>query len=94
MLLKFTVDNYRGFKTPVTIDFTKTHDYKFNQQCIKNGLLNTIIIYGRNGSGKSNLGFALFDIVGLLTDKTIAHQQLDDGCFVNADSGRREVSFE
>lgn len=94
MLLQFTVDNYRGFDAPVTIDFTKTHDYKFNQKCVKNGLLNNVIIYGKNGSGKSNLGFALFDIVGLLTDKNVAHQQFDDGCFLNADSGRREAYFE
>lgn len=94
MLLKFTVSNYRGFKDPVSIDFRETHDYKFNQYCVKNGLLNKIVIYGRNGSGKSNLGFALFDIVGLLTDKTVAIQQMDEGCFVNADSGKVDVSFE
>lgn len=94
MLLKFTVDNYRGFENPITIDFTKSHDYKFNQECVRNGILNNIIIYGKNGSGKSNLGFALFDIVGLLTDKTVAHQQYDDGCFINADSGKQEASFK
>lgn len=94
MLLKFTVDNYRGFNEPISIDFRETHDYKFNPECVKDGVLNKIAIYGANGSGKSNLGFALFDIVGLLTDKTIAHQQLDDGSFINADSKRNEATFE
>lgn len=94
MLVRFSVDNYRGFSKPITIDFTETHDYKFNQICVKKGLLNKIAIYGQNGSGKSNLGFALFDIVGLLTDKNVARQQLDDTSFINADSGRKEASFE
>ena len=86
MLIKFTVENVKNFKQPITLDFTETHDYKFNSECIKNGLLKTIVIYGPNGSGKSNFGLALFDIVGLLTDKQIDLDQRDVMSFINADS--------
>lgn len=94
MLIKFTTDNYRGFSKPISLDFRDTHDYKFNSQCVRDGVLNKIVIFGRNGSGKSNLGFALFDIVGLLTDKTIAPQQVDAQSFINGDSGKKEAYFE
>ena len=86
MLVKFTVENYKNFANPITLDFTETHDYKFNNQCVKNGLLSKIIIYGANSSGKSNFGFALFDIVGLLTDKNTEQGQNDKTTFINADS--------
>ena len=56
MLIKFTVENYKCFQHPITLDFTETHDYKFNRNCVKNGLLSKVIIYGANSSGKSNLG--------------------------------------
>lgn len=68
MLEKFTVSNYRNFKDPITIDFTEVRDYKFNTECVNDGLISKFIIYGKNASGKSNLGYALFDIVGVLTD--------------------------
>ena len=93
MLTKFTVDNYKNFQKPITIDFSATHDYKFNSKCVKNGLLSKLVIYGPNSSGKSNLGFALFDIVGLLTDKTTDIHQTDEGSFINADSDKKEASF-
>jgi len=66
MLIKFTAENTKNFKDPVTLDFKETHDYKFNSECVRNGILNTVVIYGPNGSGKSNFGLALFDIVRLL----------------------------
>lgn len=93
MLIKFTVENYKSFQDPITIDFSATHDYKFNSKCVKNGLLSKLIIYGPNSSGKSNLGFALFDIVGLLTDKRTDLHQIDEGSFINADSDKKEASF-
>lgn len=94
MLVKFTVSNYKSFYKPITLDFTETHDYKFNTQCVKNGLLSKITIYGPNASGKSNLGFALFDIVGLLTDKHTEPRQLDEASFINADSDTKIAHFE
>lgn len=93
MLVKFTVENYKCFKDPITLDFTETHDYQFNKECVKNGLLNKVIIYGANSSGKSNLGFAIFDIVGLLTDKNIDVHQNDPGTYINADSDSNEATF-
>ena len=93
MLVKFTVENYKSFSKPITLDFTETHDYKFNNQCVKNGLLSKIIIYGANSSGKSNFGFALFDIVGLLTDKNSDAGQNDAATFINADSDSNVAKF-
>jgi len=93
MLIKFTVENYKCFQHPITLDFTETHDYKFNRNCVKNGLLSKVIIYGANSSGKSNLGFALFDIVGLLTDKNTQKQLVDSATYINADSDSNEAKF-
>lgn len=94
MLVKFTVSNYKNFLSPISIDFTATHDYKFNTECIKDGLLSKIIIYGNNAAGKSNFGFALFDIVGLLTDKMTDSKQKDRHSFLNADSNLKVARFE
>ncbi len=93
MLVRFTVDNYKSFSKPITLDFKETHDYKFNNQCVKNGLLSKIVIYGANSCGKSNFGFALFDIVGLLTDKATTSMQNDEATFINADSDSDEATF-
>ncbi len=69
MLTKFEVTNFKSFKEKFTFDFTNTSDYQFNTECVKNGITNKGMIYGANGSGKSNLGLAIFDVVSHLTDK-------------------------
>lgn len=69
MIKKFTVYNYKGFNEEMVLDLSKTRDYTFNPNLIKNGLINKGIIYGKNGSGKSNLCFALYDLTTHLTDK-------------------------
>lgn len=68
MLKKFTVKNFRGFEN-LEYDLSKTHDYKYNTQSIKNGISKNSLIYGKNAVGKSNLGFAIFDIVMTITDR-------------------------
>ena len=93
MLVRFTVENYKSFKEPITIDFQGRHDYRYNNQCIRNGLLSKVVIYGANSSGKSNFGFALFDIVGLLTDKNTIPNQNDELTFINADSDSDVATF-
>ena len=68
MLRRFEVRNFKGFKEPLVLDLT-ARDYSFNAGLVREGIVNKGIIYGKNGTGKSNLGIALFDIVANLTDK-------------------------
>lgn len=67
MLAQFKVSNFKNFQREITFDFA-AGDYQFNQGSVKDGLVNNAIVYGVNASGKSNLGFAVFDIVRHLTD--------------------------
>ena len=69
MLTKFTTSYFKCFEKDFTLDLSTTNGYTFNPECIKNGNVNCAIIYGYNGSGKSNLGLAIFDIIEHLTDK-------------------------
>jgi len=69
MLRKFKVSNFKSFEKDFELDLTNVNDYQFNKESIKNGSVNNAIIYGRNGVGKSNLAFAIFDIIEHLTDK-------------------------
>ena len=91
MLVKFSVKNYKNFKDEIVIDFNTKHDYQFSPNAVKNGLLNKIIIFGHNGEGKSNIGYALFDIVGTLTDKRTSDAQEID--YINADSSSNIAEF-
>lgn len=92
MLAKFRVSNFKNFKENFELDFTKVNKYNFNEVCIKNNLINNSIIYGKNGVGKSNLGFAIFDIVGHLTDKTKEERFYKH--YTNAESNYPFVEFD
>lgn len=69
MLTKFSVTNFKGFNEEFVFDLSDTNGYAFNKECVKDGVVNNAIVYGPNGVGKSNLGLAIFDIIGHLTDK-------------------------
>lgn len=69
MLTKFAVRNYRGFKEKIVWDLSNPSNYSFNAIAIKDGVVKNGIVYGPNGSGKTNLSLALFDIVNHLTQK-------------------------
>lgn len=71
MLKLFETTGFKNFDNKIILDFSDVRDYKFNSDCIKENLLNTLIIYGKNSVGKSNLGLALFDIVTHFTSKNI-----------------------
>ena len=60
MLKRFAVKNYKNFNGRTEISFDNVRNYEFNNKYVKDGLLNKIIVLGKNGSGKTNLGFAIF----------------------------------
>ena len=94
MLQKFSVTGFRVFKDKLVFDLSKAHDYAFNSHLIRNGIVASGIIYGQNGCGKSCLGFAIFDIVGMLTDFQLAEPMKDSSTFINADTARESADFE
>ncbi|MHB9314582.1 AAA family ATPase [Fusobacterium polymorphum] len=68
MLTKFQVKNFKKFNDNLVFDLSKKGDYDFNEEVIRNNNINFVLIYGSNGSGKSNLGLAIFDILFHITD--------------------------
>ena len=62
MLKRFEVRNYKNFKDSIVVDFSKTGGYKYNLDCVSGNLISKMLIYGRNASGKTNLGKAIMDI--------------------------------
>jgi hypothetical protein len=68
MLTKFQVRNFKKFNDNLVFDLSKKRDYDFNEEVIRNNNINFVLIYGSNGSGKSNLGLAIFDILFHITD--------------------------
>ena len=67
MLKKITVRDYKCFNE-LTFDLSAA-DYSYNPILVKDGVVNKVLIYGENGTGKTSLGFAIFDLVQHLTDK-------------------------
>jgi len=59
MLKKFILKNYKNFKEEIVIDFQGISGYQFSQDCITDGIISKMLIYGRNATGKTNLGRAL-----------------------------------
>ena len=69
MLKRFTVKNFKNFKETTILAFDQPANYEFNKEIVKDNCITKGIILGINGSGKSNLALAIFDIVLHLTDK-------------------------
>lgn len=90
MLKKFTVSNYRQFNEPLEFDLTASN-YAFNTDCTHNGLVKLALIYGENGTGKSNLGWAIFDLVSHLTEHKFKKWDFD---ILNAYANNEIIKFK
>lgn len=69
MLVEFSVRNYKNFRDELQFSLESGKNYEFNQEVIHNGIIKDSVIIGYNASGKTNLGFAIMDIINHLTDK-------------------------
>lgn len=92
MLKEFRVKGFKSFKNEVIFNFSNVKSYSFNEHCIKNSIVSKAILYGKCGSGKSNLGLAIFDIVKNLSDRQLISQERYSN-YLNADSVTGEAEF-
>ncbi|MCQ2078455.1 MAG: ATP-binding protein [archaeon] len=93
MLLRFSVSNYRGFRESIGIDLTDKKNYQFGKECVRGDFLDKVIIVGANGAGKTNLGYAMVDIISTLTGYSRDIGQCDGECFVNGNGDSDHALF-
>lgn len=91
MIKTFRVRNFKNFRDECVLDFGAKKEYAIHPELIKNGLVNKALLYGANGTGKSNLGFALFDITNHLSDKMKTPEHYVN--YLNADSHENSAHF-
>ena len=94
MLKKFSVSNFKCFNKRITFDLSDPANYSFNQQVIQDGIKAKGIIYGANGSGKSNFALAIFDIVLHLTDKEKLLKKYSPYRCLNSKSSITEFQYD
>lgn len=71
MISKFEVKNFKNFDDWFSFNLEDTKQYTFQADSVSNGVVNKALIYGPNGVGKSNLGFAMLDITLHLHDRKV-----------------------
>jgi AAA15 family ATPase/GTPase len=92
MLKRFSVENFKGFKDKIVFDIGSPSNYGFHKEMIDGNCIMKGIIYGINGSGKSNLGLAIFDLITHLTEKQKLLQSYD--FYLNMSGRKSFAEFE
>ncbi len=92
MLTRFSVENFKNFKDKLVWNLLDSSDFDFNEEIINNNCITKGLILGVNGSGKSNLGLALFDIIFHITDKQKLISKYN--YYLNLDSSKSYATFE
>lgn len=92
MLKKFSVSNFKNFKSKISFDLSKPCNYEFNEELISRNTIGKGIIYGINGSGKSNFALALMDLIIQLTDKEKLLPRYEP--YLNLNSRKLGAEFE
>ncbi|MBQ9886187.1 MAG: ATP-binding protein [Lachnospiraceae bacterium] len=92
MLKRFELRNYKNFKEDIVIDLGRIGGYQFSSDCITDGKIGKMLIYGKNATGKTNLGNALMDIKSNLYG--MGSRISEDEIFLNADSDEKCAQFK
>lgn len=82
MLKKFEMSNFKNLKDKIVIDFTKVGGYQFSKDCVNEGVIGKMLIYGRNAVGKTNLGRGIGDIITVFLGADSSERE----SFINADN--------
>lgn len=93
MILKSVrIQNFKQFKD-ITFDLTKCRDYQFSLDALTpdKKAIKTALVYGKNASGKSNLGFAILDITLQFSETKV--EQAPYLFYINADSQDKFATF-
>ena len=91
MLVRFEVVNYKNFKEPLVIDFGSVGGYQFNADCINNDIISKMLVYGKNGTGKTNLGRAVMDLALMCAPESIQFGKTE--YLLNTDADESNVRF-
>lgn len=90
MLKKFVLRNYKNFRDEIELDFANTAGYQFSTDCVTDNVIAKMLIYGRNATGKTNLGRAIMDIAFMIMT---GPRFMKNGVFLNADSSEDYAMF-
>lgn len=94
MLKRFQVSNFKQFNS-LEWNFSKVRSYDFSRGCLTEtsagNFVKTALVFGRNSSGKSNLGLAVFDILQHLSGKAAKKDAYT--YYANADHPNEAVKF-
>ena len=82
MLKKFVLSNFKNFRDEIKIDFEDIAGYQFSTDCISDNIITKMLIYGKNATGKTNLGRALVDIAFLMIVEPV---YIENSMILNAD---------
>ncbi len=93
MLKRFAVKNFRTFNEQLVFDLTTDKRYGFNDNAVAGNIIQHAMIYGGNGSGKSNLGLAFGDIYSHFVSSN-PHFEPDNAAYLNGDSDEALAQFE
>lgn len=94
MLTSFSVQNFKGFAERIEWKLNAPNNYSFHQEFISEGIVKCGVIYGPNGSGKTNLSLAIFDLVRHLTQYFVNPDKYLPGLYLTIGSSKNTAEFE
>jgi len=93
MITHFSVKNFRCFKNWMHFSLASDKRYSFNETALNNAAIKQAIVYGENGGGKTNLGYALLDITRHLSQKPTRYPNFRTS-YLNGDSDEQIAEFK